>query len=386
MGRNRPLQFDANATMGVQDDLWLKVSVLCEGALNPSSIHSGGQRARALIEEARQQVRLLVSAPAKAKVIFTSGATEANLLALSQAKQFLNWQIISSAIEHPSILGTLSSPEFEKRHQLVFPNRAGIVSVESVLEKITPNTRLVSIMYANNETGVIQPIAKIAALLKKAHPQILIHTDAVQAAGKLGFSWNELGVDMLTLSGHKLGSFPGVGALICRPDLIVEPFLLGGPQESRLRAGTENLPGIVSMGLCAERARLELTERTATWVLQKQTILETVQNLVPEIRLTTDAACIPNTLHLFIPGIRGDDLVVALDLLGIATSTGAACASGKIEPSHVLLAMGLNEETARSSLRISLGLKLRDEDIAQFSSSLADCIRRLQKRTSHAHL
>jgi cysteine desulfurase len=381
------INFDANASLGPLPGLFAEVERRIRGCLNPSSIHTPGQRSRALIEESRDALRSLIKAPSKSRIIFTSGATEANALALRQAVRVQPWEAVTSAIEHPSVIQTLHEIKSSSGSlKIVLPSHAGVLCPESMLEQMSERTTLVSLMLANNETGALQPVQRLSNLTKSKFPNVLVHSDAVQAIGKISCNFIDLGVDMLSISGHKIGAFPGVGALILAPGLEVTPILFGGPQEGRQRAGTENLPGIVSLGIAAQCAAREFETRVSAWKRQKQFLWNFILEHMPRTVATIqNEGSLPNTLHLMFPGIRADDLVVALDLADIAASTGAACASGKIEPSHVLLAMQRSESQARSSVRISLAPNLEDQQVKIAAEQFVCILRQMDSEAPRAY-
>lgn len=306
---------------------------------NPSSLHGWGRRTRAMIEHARRGLaeRLAV---APDRVIFTSGGTEANHLALIGTGG--DWLV--SAIEHASIREAVSAPAMIPVDD---QGRIDLAGLQELLRQHRP--RLVSVMLANNETGVIQPVAQVADLVH-AHGSLL-HCDAVQAFGKLPCALTDLGADLLTLSAHKLGGPPGVGALVVREGLDPRPLQQGGGQERRRRAGTENVPGIVGFG-----AALAVT---TDWVAVRQ-LQERLERLVRSVRPDAvvaggDADRLPNITCLVTPGLPAETQLMALDLAGVAVSSGAACSSGKVGPSHVLAAMGLPLDLAHCAIRVSLG-------------------------------
>lgn len=355
------INFDANATYGCLPEVIEGVrSFLSEDLLNPSSIHLGGQRARGLIEEARDSVGALVGASKKDKVIFTSGATEANNWVFSEVREralALNIpdpKAITTSIEHPSILEAAS--RFGVKLIEISP------SVESNVQEIlraAPSALLASIMYVNNETGFLFPVKDIFREIRSISPNILLHSDAVQALGKIDFSFSELGSDLVSISGHKIGSLSGVGALVIKDGVSISPFIAGGAQEGRLRAGTENVVGIISFGIAAKEALRTLAERKANYERYRAFFEREISSLNASLGgeavslLNLSDPHLSNTFSLRVRGLRGDDLVVALDLEGIAVSSGSACSSGKPEPSHVLLALGYSEEVARETIRVS---------------------------------
>jgi len=317
---------------------------------NPSSVHGHGRRARRLIEAARGRLgeRLDV---APDRVVFTSGGTEANHLALLG----LPGPRLVSAIEHPSILEAVPDAV---RVPVQPDGRLDLAALAELLARLRP--ALVSLMLANNETGVIQPVAE-AARLAHAHGALL-HCDAVQAFGKLPLAPTSLGADLVTLSAHKLGGPPGVGALVVREGLEPTPLQRGGGQEQRRRAGTENLPGIVGFAAALEPT----TDWDAIRVLRDR--LEAGARAIRPDAVVVGATAerLPNTTCLLIPGLAAETQLMALDLAGVAVSSGAACSSGKVGPSHVLAAMGLPPEAARCAVRVSLGWSTTAADVDAF--------------------
>lgn len=357
---------------------------------NPSSIHSSGQKARAMIEEARADVANLAGVGSDAKVIFTSGATEASSTALyysfwdqfksGSSKRSEESSYVSSKLEHPSILETFSKLEkLGVSGDLLAHTESAPLDLQSVLAKLGPQTKLVSLMLANNETGEIFPVGEICQGVKSYSSEVLFHTDAVQTLGRVELSFAQLGVDMMSLSGHKIGALPGIGALIVRKDLYPSGMLKGGPQEFRWRAGTENVPGILSFGMAARVAKNTLKKRAEAMKCASDLVLRELTSRFPDLSLNfRGVPRLPNTLSLRIPGITADDLVVALDLEGVLISSGAACASGKPEPSHVLLAMGFTDREARETIRISFSGAQSEQDLARAIQSLTTCISRMR--------
>lgn len=355
MGATPPMiDCDANATYAPD-------RVLCEilaaewGNLgNPSALHRAGQRARARIEDARVAVRALVGARPESAVVFTSGATEANNTCIA-AGALRTGRLISSQLEHPCVREPLRAlGNCGREVVLLAPSSTGEIEVSAVAEALAPETALVSLMAANNETGVLTAIEAVTECVRQSAPQALIHTDAAQLVGKGDVNFERLGVDLLTLSAHKIGGLSGVGAIVVRSGIDLAPLLRGGPQEGKVRAGTENVLGIVAFGVVAELVRTQLAERICSMRRVRDEFEQLLLTSLPECAIQgANAARLPNTSSVYIPGIRGDDLVVALDLQGILISSGAACSSGKPEPSHVLLAMGVGEAQARSTVRVS---------------------------------
>jgi len=339
---------------------------------NPSAVYRLGRLARDAIEQARVQVAALVNAH-PAQVIFTSGGTEANNLALKGwAKANPGKAIAVSAVEHASVL--------EAAHALATPvyslpvdaeGRIRIRQVEELLEREAIG--LISCMLANNETGVLQPVAELAKIAQAKG--VCLHTDAVQAVGRIPVDFSALGVQMMSLSSHKLYGPKGVGALIVDCSLGLDPLLHGGGQERGLRAGTENVAGIVGFGKAAEMAAALLPERTRHLCALRERLEDGLLKLPGVVVFGQNAERLPNTVFIGVPGIDGETLVMALDKKRIEVASGSACASSKGQASHVLLAMGVEEALAKSAIRISLGKENTEEDIACFLSALEEIMR-----------
>jgi cysteine desulfurase len=341
---------------------------------NASSIHSDGQRARYAVESARESVAALIGAK-PAEIVFTSGGTEADNLAIFGAVAAANGagagraaHVITSAIEHHAVLNACQ--KLEREGVAVTYARVGadgIVDPEEIRRAIRPETLLISIMHANNELGTIQPIEAIGEIAREA--RIAFHCDAVQSAGKLPIDVKRLGVDLLSLSAHKIYGPKGVGALYVKSGTRLEPIFSGGHHERDRRPGTENVAGIVGLGRAAESARAllepsEELENSARIAALRDRFEETILEMVPQSRVNGNRARrVANTTNMTFAGAEGESLVIALDLRGVACSTGAACSSGAIEPSHVLTAIGLTPEQGRSSVRFSLGRATIDAEI-----------------------
>jgi len=334
---------------------------------NPASVHQSGQRARRILEEARERVARLVGAPVRT-IVFTSGGTESNNLAIfgvASAAGARRRRIVSSSIEHSSVLSPLA--ELERRGfevVRVAPDRDGRVDPADVLEELDDNTALVTLGLANAEVGTTQALAPIAAAATRIGA--VFHIDAAQALGRIPVRVAALGCDVMTLSGHKLGGPAGSGALYVRAGAPLAAVMLGGPQEAALRAGTPNLVGAMGFGVAAEELDRELGDEVARVATLADTLLRRLRESIPGIRLNGPlAGRIPNTLNLTFPGVLGESMLIALDLEGVEVSMGSACAAGAVEPSHVLLAMGRSADEARSSLRLSLGWSTTAEEIAR---------------------
>ena len=352
---------------------------------NAQSVHSFGQRAKAAVERARRQVAELLNA-SPTEIVFVSGGTEADNLAvrgIAEAHGEHGRHIVTTKIEHPAVLATCEWLEQDGFRVTYLPvSSAGRVRVDDVRAAVSNDTILISIMHANNETGTIQPIEDIGAFVSENRarlPHLHFHTDAVQSAGKISVDAKKLGVDLLSISGHKLHAPKGVGALFLRKGVRVSKLLFGGHHERDRRAGTENVPGIVGLGCAAELARAQLGDRQAPLRDLRDYLEDQIAARSLDARINGDAVNrVPNISNVSFPGIDGESLLIALDLKGIAVSTGSACASGSLEPSHVLKAMGLPGERVRGSLRFSLSKYTNREEIDYAVSVLEETVVRLR--------
>ena len=351
----RPIYLDHNATTTLRPAVAAAMAEALAAVGNPSSVHSFGRAARARLETAREQVAALVGAR-PAQVVFTSGGTEANNLALTGTGRE---RVLVTAIEHDSVLKATAATT-------ISVTRDGVVDLTALqrllAERAEPS--LVSVMAANNETGVIQPVAEAARI---AHEQgALLHCDGVQAAGKIAIDFNALGADLMTLSAHKLGGPAGVGALIVADHVHLTSQQRGGGQERGRRAGTENLAGIVGFGAAAEIAAGALGAMAGLAALRDD-LERRALAAVPGARVFgQEAPRLANTSCLALPGVGSELQVMALDLAGVAVSAGSACSSGKVQPSHVLRAMGVDAATAGCAIRVSLGWRSTAEDVEGF--------------------
>jgi cysteine desulfurase len=338
---------------------------------NPSSIHKEGQTARRRIEEARESVAALIGATAR-EIVFTSGGTECNNAAIFGAARH---HIVTTAIEHPSVLEPIE--ELARRgHEvtIVPPLRSGVVPAEAVIAAMRPETRFVAMMLANNETGVVQPVADVARVCRERG--IHLHCDAVQAAGKIDVDVTALGVDTLSLSAHKLHAPKGVGAMYVRGGLALDRYLFGGAQERRRRAGTENVPLAAAFGVAAELVR-DAAPRARIAALRDR-----FEAAIAPLGAAINGAGVerlPNTSSVTFAGADGEGIVIGLDLAGVAVSTGAACSSGRIEPSHVLTAMGLTPDEARATIRVSLSRFTTEEEIERAIAVLNEVVPRTRQ-------
>ena len=380
----RSLYMDANATTPLLPEVVAAMSPFwTEHFANPSSVHQPGQRARAAVEHAREQVAALLTCR-PSEIVFTSGGTESNNLALfgalsSRADQ--RPHLITSAIEHDAVLRAAEALATRGDVDVtILPcTVTGRIDPSVLAAAITPRTRLVSIMLANNETGVIQPVRELAAITHSAGA--LFHTDAVQAAGKLPLSVDDLGCDLLSLSGHKLYGPKGTGVLYLRRKTTLAPLHFGGPQERQRRAGTENVASLVGLGQAAELAQAWLaTDAPAQLAHLRDHLEQTVLAAIPNSGVHgAEEPRSPNTTSLFFDDVIAEHLMIALDLQGLAISAGSACQSGALEPSHVLRAMGLSEARARATIRISLTRLVTPAETEAATSLLVETIERLRR-------
>ncbi|MCU1287284.1 MAG: aminotransferase, class [Acidobacteriales bacterium] len=345
---------------------------------NASSIHHYGQQARSAVEHARESVAKLLGCRA-AEVVFTSGGTESDNLGVFGIVNPGD-HVITSTIEHHAVLNACKVLE-ERGSEVTYVDvdSRGIVDPELIRSAIRPNTKLISIMMANNEIGVLQPVEEIGRIAHEA--AIYFHTDAVQAAGKVAIDVQKIGCDLLSISGHKMHAPQGTGALYVRKGTLLQPMLFGGNHERQRRAGTENLPGIVGLGKAAELAMDSFANGTVEKISAMRNRLQTgILVAIDDAGVNGDnAPRVPNTTNIHIDHIEGEALIIALDLKGLAVSTGAACSSGAIEPSHVLTAMGLPADQARSSIRFSLGKHNTEADIDFALSILPETVARLRE-------
>jgi len=373
------IYLDHNATTPLRDEVVATMArVLAETYGNPSSVHEEGQRARHSVERSRAAVAALLGVNPD-EVLFTGGATESNntvLLGVLPALSGRKRHLVTSATEHPSI----DAPAAELVRRGWRLTRVGVdpdgrVDPDEVASAIEPDTALVSIIWANNETGVLQPIGPIARIARERG--VLMHTDATQAVGKTPVEIGELPVDFLSLTAHKFNGPKGVGCLVARSGTGFGSILHGGPQERGLRGGTENVAAIAGLGVACELAADELPDRMARYASLRDRLWDGVVAKVPGVRRNGCAeGVLANTLNLEFSGAAGELLLQALDVEGIAVSSGAACHSGSIEPSAVLVAMGRTPEQARGSLRLSVGHGNDESQIDQVLAILPDLVRR----------
>lgn len=374
--------FDHSATTPVDSRVAAVIyDMLTDNFGNPSSVHQWGRQAREAIDKARLQVADLVGASPN-EIIFTSGGTEADNLAIIGAIKALSKpgkHLITSAIEHHAVLDTMHHLEQEGYELTILPvNSYGQIELPQLEAAIREDTVFLSIMHANNEVGTIQPLAEIGKLAKAR--DILFHTDAVQSTGRIPIAVKELGVDLLTLSAHKFYGPKGVGALYLRKGVRLSPLVHGGGQERKWRSGTENVPGIVGLGQAAELARLEMADRTLHLNGLASYLIKGILASIPDTSLTGHPEQrLPGHTSFVFTGVEGESMLIMLDLQGIAASSGSACTSGSLDPSHVLIALGLRHEVAHGSLRLTLGKDNTTEQVDQLLAVLPGIISRLRE-------
>ena len=375
----RRVYLDNNATTPVLPEVFEAMRpYFADHFGNASFIYHHGQDARAAVERVCESVAALLGCRAS-EVVFTSGGTEGDNLAISGLTQPGD-HIITSTVEHHAVLNACKHLE-ETGCAVTYVPVDGrcLVDPDDVRRALRPNTKLITVMMANNETGVLQPVEKIGRIAAEA--DVYFHTDAVQAAGKVGIDVRQIGCDLLSISGHKMHAPQGIGALYVGKGTRLQPLFFGGRHERSRRAGTENVPGIVALGKAAELAKEGLEDGGIAGLAALRDRLE--RSILGEIEATglngQGAPRVPNTTNIHFDYIEGEALVIALDLKGLAVSTGAACSSGAIEPSHVLTAMGLRPELARASLRFSLGKQNLAEDVDFALSLLPATVARLRE-------
>lgn len=362
---------DYNATAPISENVKKSIfEVLLKQTLNPSSLHKRGQEARKILQDARDNVRGAIGVSSDKEIVFTSGATEANNLVMRGIAGYLH---VISAIEHPSILNSACNP------YIIPVNQEGIVDfleLEKILSELKGNKAIVSVMMANNETGVIQPVKEIAEIAHKFGA--ICHTDTAQSVGKIKVNMEDLGVDLLTLSAHKFGGVAGSGVLIFNKELAIEPIIIGGGQEKGFRGGTENIVAIAGLSAALQNIPDLLSKMDEVKELRDQLECELL-NLASDIRIFgKNSKRLPNTSFIYMPGVKSDVQLMHFDLNHIAVSNGSACSSGKVEPSHVLLAMGATKEQAECSIRISIGPETKPQDIKK----IVDCWYNIYKKNT----
>jgi cysteine desulfurase len=379
------IYFDHNATTPVDASAAdVMMRVLRDEYGNASSVHRLGQQAKSIMDEARSAVTTLIGAE-PSELVFTSGGTEADNFALRGAAEALEptgrKHLIATAIEHEAVLVTLKALARRGWRTTLLPvGESGIVSPDALREALTDDTAIVSVMHANNELGTIQPVAELAAIARTKGA--LFHTDAVQSVAKIPVNVRDLGVDLLSLSAHKFNGPKGAGALWIKRGTRIAPILTGGKHERTRRAGTENVPAIAGMGVAAEHGRSKLgTEPARVAALRDRLEREILSRIPGTIVNGARELRVPNTTNISFDRIEAESLLIALDLEGIAVSTGSACSSGTLEPSHVLRAMGLPTHRTQNSLRFSLGAGNTDAEIDYLLEKLPKAVEKLRSLT-----
>jgi len=380
------IYFDYNATTPLAPEVAEATTrALRDQFGNASSLHHFGQQAKAAIDEARSAVAALINAD-PSEIVFTSGGTESDNFAIRGAADALEptgrRHLVASAIEHEAVLNTLKALGRRGWRTTLLPvEQSGIVSPDRLRELLTDDTALVSVMHANNEIGTLQPVAELAAI---AHERgALMHTDAVQSTGKIPVDARALGVDLLSLSAHKFDGPKGAGVLWIKRGTRMQPILTGGKQERTRRAGTENVPALVGLGVAARLAAMKMSAEAARVGALRDRLEEGILRSVGGTSVNgARASRVPNTTNISFDHVEAESLLIALDLEGVAVSTGSACSSGTLEPSHVLRAMGFSAHRSQNSLRFSLGMFSTDEEVDRVVSLLPAIVEKLRGLTS----
>ncbi len=364
--------FDHNATTPVSREvLEALTAALTDTPGNASSVHHFGQEARRRLEVARLRMALFLGGDPK-ETVFTSGGTEAdNLAILGAARASSKRHIVTTTIEHPAVLAAVRQLECEGFSAAYVPSGGdGVVDPDAVRRALRPDTALVSVMHANNETGVVQPVAEIARIARECGATM--HSDGVQAAGKIDVDVAALGVDLYSVSGHKFYAPKGCGALFVRSGVKLQPLQFGGRHERERRPGTENVPGAAALARAADLAELWLETESTRLAGLRDRLERGILDRIADTGVNGGGAPrTPNTTNIWFDGIEGEAMVIALDLRGFAVSTGAACSSGAIEPSHVLIAMGLPPARAKASIRFSLGRANTEDHVDELIEAVA---------------
>lgn len=372
--------FDHNATTPVAPEVFeAHLAALRDLYGNASSIHQTGQEARRHLEEARGRVARLLHTDPK-QLTFVSGGTEAdNLILFGAVAGAEKAHVITTAIEHPAVLQPCA--ELQRRgHEVTYLpiGRSGVLDPDEVSRALRPHTRLVSVMHVNNEIGTVQPLKEIAAIAREAG--VPMHSDGVQAPGRVDVDLREIGLDFYTVSGHKMCAPKGTGVLFVRDERTLRPMLFGGRHERGLRPGTENVPGAVALGVAAESIRKRSPEEMQRTAEMRDSFEQQIRVAIPDITINGErSARSPNTSNICFHGIEGEAVVIALDLRGFSVSSGAACSSGAVEPSHVLTAIGLSRREAKSCVRFSFGLSNTAEQTQALATAVVDVVARLRR-------
>ena len=384
----RRVYLDHSATTPVRKEvIEIMQHYLEESWGNPSTLYSFGREAKKGLEEARERVAKLIGAVPQ-EIIFTSGGTEADNMAIigaARANEKKGKHIITSSIEHHAALDAAKYLEKHGYEVTFLPvTFEGLIKLDDVKKAIRDDTALISIMHVNNEIGTIQPIAEIGKLAREKG--IIFHTDAVQSVGKIPVDVHDLHVDLLSISSHKIYGPKGVGALYVRKGTRISPLVFGGGQERKRRPGTENMPGIVGFGLAAELIGQEMEVESRRERKLRDKLIEGILNSIPDVQLNGDREQrAPNNVNVSVRYIEGESLLLSLDMQGIAASSGSACTSGSLDPSHVLLSLGLTHEVAHGSLRMTLGKETTEEDVDYVLDVLPGIVVRLRNMSPLYH-
>lgn len=377
----RTVYLDHSATTPVRPEVLAAMLPYYAGKFgNPSSIHRWGREARKAVDAGRSKIASLIGASPE-EIVFTSGGTEADNLAIkgvAQAKKKQGNHLITSQLEHHAVLHTFETLEKQGFNVTYVPcDKYGLINPDDVRKAITKNTILISIMHGQNEVGTLEPIEAIGKIAREHN--ILLHSDAVQSAGKVPINVDDLNVDLLSLSSHKIYGPKGVGALFVRKGTRLVSQTTGGAQEKRLRAGTENVSGIVGFGEACRLAEIELPQESKRLAKLRDRLIEGILSEIPDTVLNGHPVQrLPHNVNVSIKHVEGEAMLLNLDLMGVGASSGSACTSGSLEPSHVLLAMGIPHEIAHGSLRMSLGKSNTVEDIDYVIDVLPPIVKRLR--------
>jgi cysteine desulfurase len=377
------IYFDHSATTPVHPDVAEEMFRCVAGIFgNPSSIHSFGREAKKAVDAARSRVAESIGAK-REEIVFTSGGTESDHLAIkgaAYANRKKGNHIITTAVEHHAVLNTCKALEKEGFELTVLPvDGYGMVNPGDLAGAIKDNTILITVMHANNEVGTIQPISEIGEIAREKG--ILFHTDAVQSIGKIPVDVNDLKVDLLSISGHKIYAPKGIGALYIKQGITWRPFNFGGGQERERRPGTENVPGIVALGKAVELASGNLAEESARLTVLRDKLIKGITERIDHVKLAGHPSLrLPNNVNFVFEYIDGGTMLLNLDMHGVAASSGSACSTGSVNPSHVLLAMGIPRTMAHGSLRLTLGMVNKEKDVDEFIDIMPGIIEKLRSR------
>lgn len=377
------IYFDHSATTPVHPDVAEEMFRCVAGIFgNPSSIHSFGREAKKAVDAARSRVAESIGAK-REEIVFTSGGTESDHLAIkgaAYANRKKGNHIITTAVEHHAVLNTCKALEKEGFELTVLPvDGYGMVNPGDLAGAIKDNTILITVMHANNEVGTIQPISEIGEIAREKG--ILFHTDAVQSIGKIPVDVNDLKVDLLSISGHKIYAPKGIGALYIKQGITWRPFNFGGGQERERRPGTENVPGIVALGKAVELAAGNLAEESARLTVLRDKLIKGITERIDHVKLAGHPSLrLPNNVNFVFEYIDGGTMLLNLDMHGVAASSGSACSTGSVNPSHVLLAMGIPRTMAHGSLRLTLGMVNNEKDVDEFIDIMPGIIEKLRSR------